>query len=382
MRRAALPAVLAALVAVLVFTLQRHPDPVAADRAFQGDPPPSDCRVIVEVTLDPKLVCPLRPVAVRFRIQATCPAEQSALRIDALRLVSPFPEGIIAYEPNPGGPALPDSGTMPEPWRFELSDEVAPITNATLWVRPLHPGTYEVGAADVEIVDSEGRVATAKSTPARLLVAEGCEGARPRRVYLPALVSPTCAPSTMPTDFALVLDRSTSIGADGLAAELAAVEGFIDQLVPGRDRVTLVAFDEQAEIVTPLGPSFNQVRAALGALGQRQPLAGTRLDRAISSGITALGAEQYADGRRRILVLISDGVHFGPGGQEPVLRAADRARALGVRIATMVVGSVTDRRFMARITTAPELSYNAADGSTLASAFRNLADETGTVCTN
>jgi len=251
----------------------------------------------------------------------------------------------------------------------------------TLWVRPLHPGVFDIGAADVEIVDSEGGVARASAAPTRLLVAEGCQAGRLATVYLPALLSPSCAPSTTPTDFVLVLDRSTSIGDAGLSAELAATEGFIARLVPGRDRVAVVAFDDRARVVAPLGTSADGARAALAALGGRIPVPGTRLDRAIDAGLTALEADPGHGARRAILVLISDGVHFGPGGQEPVLRAAARAGALGVGIATIVVGAVTDRRLMARLA-APGLAHVAADGNGLATAFRDLADDTGTVCTN
>lgn len=383
-RAARRPAALAALVAALVLAPELRPASLPAIGQTLPDPlpAPSECRVHVEVAVSPKLVCPHQPVAVRFRLRATCPAERAGLRIDALRLVSPLPAGIIAYEPLPEGPALPDGGTeAPEPWRFELSDEVPATTEATLWVRPLHPGAFDVGAADVEIVDSDGAVATAQAAPARLLVAEGCQAARPTTVYLPALLSPSCAASTTPTDFVLLLDRSTSIGAAGLAAALAATEGFIAQLVPGRDRVAVVAFDEEARVVAPLGASADGTRAALDALAGLRPVPGTRLDRAIDAGLGALADDPGRGARRAILVLISDGVHFGPGGGEPVLRAAARAGALGVGIATIVVGSVTDRRLMARLAT-PGLSHVAADGTGLATAFRDLADDTGTICTN
>lgn len=376
------PAALAALVAALILApaLRRAPLPASAQGPVE--PTPSACRVHVEVSLSPKLVCPHQPVAVSFRLQATCPAERAGLRVDALRLISPFPEGIIAYEPLPEGPALPDGGTeAPEPWRYELSDEVPSISEATLWVRPLHPGVFDIGAADVEIVDSEGGVATASVAPTRLLVAEGCRADRPATVYLPALLSPSCAPSSIPTDFVLALDRSTSIGDAGLAAELAATEGFLARLVPGRDRVAIVAFDEVARIVAPLGTPADGARAALAGLGGRMPVPGTRLDRAIDAGLAALADDPGRGARRAILVLISDGVHFGPGGQEPVLRAAARAGALGVGIATIVVGGVTDRRLMARLA-APGLAHVASDGNGLATAFRDLADDTGTVCTN
>lgn len=381
-RAARRPAAFAALLAALLLTRDPHTATTLAESLGQAEPVPSACRVIAEVTLDRKLVCPLQPVAVRFRLQATCPTDRAELRVDALRLVSPFPEGIIAYEPVPGDPALPDGGTTPEPWRFELSERVPALTVATLWVRPLHPGAFDIGAADVEIVDSEGRRATAKSTPVRLLVAEGCQAARRSMAFLPALYSPACAPSSTPMDYALVLDRSTSIGAAGLEAELAATEDFIDQLVDGRDRVALVAFDDQARVVAPLGSTIAQTRAALDVLGQRRPQPGTRLDRAIAAGLAALEAGRGAVGRRAVLVLISDGVHFGPGGTEAVLQAAEQARALGVRIATIAVGAVIDRRFMARITTAPGQSHVAADGAAMASAFRSLADDAAITCTN
>jgi len=381
-RAARRPALVAASIAALLLARALPPGPLATratEGADQADPVPSACRVQAEVSISPKLVCPNQPVAVRFRVRTTCPTDRAELRVDALRLVAPYPEGIIAYEPDPGGPALPDGDDHPEPWRYEISDEVPPEALVTLWVRPLYPGAFDVGGAEVEIVDTDGRMARAASAPARLVVSEGCTAGRRSAVYLPTLLSPSCVPSTTPTDFALVLDRSSSIGAAGLAAELSATAGFIDQLVPGRDRAALVVFDERAELVAPLGTPPEAMRAALASLAQRPAAAGSRLDRAIEAGLDALGA---ASARRGLIVLISDGVHFGPGGTAPVLRAAERARDAGTRIATILVGSVTDRALMARITTAPGLSLVAHDGVGLASAFRDLADETGTICTN
>ncbi len=131
----------------------------------------------------------------------------------------------------------------------------------------------------------------------------------------------------------IALDASASMGAE---ARMEAVKGAVLSLLldayQRRDRVALVSFagEEASVVLRPTG-SVEVARARLAELrtGGRTPLA-AGIDAALGVA-TGPGA---GDGRRPMLVVVSDGrATAGPGGVEPLEAArvaAARVRAAGV----------------------------------------------------
>ena len=68
----------------------------------------------------------------------------------------------------------------------------------------------------------------------------------PRRVFLPILMRDQCLPKHRErgVDVILVMDTSSSMKGEKLAAAIAAGQEFLDGVDPARDRVGLVSFDE------------------------------------------------------------------------------------------------------------------------------------------
>jgi Ca-activated chloride channel family protein len=142
----------------------------------------------------------------------------------------------------------------------------------------------------------------------------------------------------------LVTDISGSMQAkdvapDRFAAARAAADAFLRQLPKG-DRVGAVAYNDRAATLTPPTTDRDGVRRALAG---QSPQGGTATGDAIDAALKSLRA---SGARHGTIVLLSDGE--ANRGADP-LKAAQRARAAGVSISTIALGTkggvvvVTDR---------------------------------------
>jgi Ca-activated chloride channel family protein len=153
-----------------------------------------------------------------------------------------------------------------------------------------------------------------------------------------------------PVHLAIVVDRSGSMaGAKMRNAVLAAVEA-VERMADG-DRVTVVAFDSSARVVsapTVLSASSRpRVEAAIRAM---QPGGDTCISCALEMASTELeGAAPSFDEVRRVL-LISDGEATTGVRDVPGLRAlASRVSARGFSVSTIGVDLTFDEKVMAAI---------------------------------
>jgi hypothetical protein len=131
-----------------------------------------------------------------------------------------------------------------------------------------------------------------------------------------------------------------------LMAELAAAGALFDRLDLARDRVALVAFSDEAEVLAPLGSPRSALDAALETLrtGFDRWLRGTNFGDAAAVSQRALGGEEgrAAPGRGRSILLLSDGEPTLPPGRDMprqhALWAAHAAAAAGIRIHAFALG--------------------------------------------
>lgn len=148
-------------------------------------------------------------------------------------------------------------------------------------------------------------------------------------------------------DIMLALDTSQSMealdyqlgGRD--ASRLEVAKEVIAQFVEGRpdDRIGLVVFGEEALTQVPLTLDHDAMldflgRVQIGMVGGRATAVGDGL---------AIGLQRLEDleGSSRILILLTDGSN-NAGTLKP-LEAAEAAKALGIRVYTIGVGSSTGR---------------------------------------
>ncbi len=130
-----------------------------------------------------------------------------------------------------------------------------------------------------------------------------------------------------------------------LAAELEAARVLSERLDPGRFRVAILAFAEEAHVLAPLGSSRPKLEQALRGLHQdfHLKLAGTNFAAAIELAHQVLRPEPgIEDDRLRSIVFLSDGaptrpIH-GDRAQRFALTAAMEAALDGIQLYAFAIG--------------------------------------------
>lgn len=348
MNRRALAAGLAMAAASAVAGLRPPPPPARADA-----PRPAQeavgCRAVGRVELPRKLVCVNERIEVRFVLEPVCGDGSDSQAVQHLRIAHDLPAGMVSVA---GAEACQTDPAEPGHWSLDLSSRLDGRVEAGHGVMAVRPGVFELGGATVEITDRSGKVWTSRLAPATL-VASTCgsqPGARAQPLFLPFVASPGCPPLSRPLDLVLAVDRSASMDGGALTAAVARGAGFLDPLAAGVDRVAVVGFDAQADVVAPLTHDLGAVRAALGALAGGQ---GTRIERALAAAQGVLEAAGPAAGRRRAVIVLTDGVQIGPGGDGAVVDAAAALQRAGITVVGIGVGPAPNLALLRAISNGP-----------------------------
>ena len=151
--------------------------------------------------------------------------------------------------------------------------------------------------------------------------------------------------TTSGVDIVLALDASGSMKAEDFqprnrleVAKEAAIDFVGDR---PSDRIGLVSFAGQAVTQAPLTLDHDAVedaieRVQIGALAE-----GTAIGTALATSVNRL---RPSDARSRVVILLTDGVNNA--GQIDPLTAAETARALGVRVYTIGVGTTGEAPYL------------------------------------
>lgn len=161
----------------------------------------------------------------------------------------------------------------------------------------------------------------------------------------PQQLGPPVVPPQSGRELMLAVDLSGSMGdedmvlgnqaVDRLTAAKAVIAEFLDRRAG--DRVGLIVFGQRAYALTPITADLDSVRQQL--LDTRVGLAGreTAIGDAIGLAVKRMQASGKDRHDERALVLLTDGVNTA--GQLDPLKAAELARAHGIRIHTIALGS-------------------------------------------
>jgi hypothetical protein len=330
----------------------------------RAQPPPGAeaCHVSGTVTVTPKLACPFDLLEVTLLIHTECPAEVPP-SARWMHVVHSLPDAVQPGEA-PDGQAPAGSPALER-----VLASPADVVTVTHTVRVTSPGGFTLNGARVRLMDDSGGQVSAQLQPAVVVVSPNCPGRRP--LYLPLLDRPSCVPQALPADVVLVVDRSTSVGSSGLDEAARHLRGTLDALDLGRDRLGLVVFDQRASLLAPLGSSRADIEKALGKLTAAP---GTRLERAIRAGQAELTGPRAGPGRRRVMVLLTDGVQIGPGDASVVLTAAAEAREAGTTILSLALGPQPNQVLLSAISGNSGQTISPGGGKDLAEAYRALAD--------
>ncbi len=189
-----------------------------------------------------------------------------------------------------------------------------------------------------------------------------------------------------PLAVVLVIDSSLTMQGKKIAAAKDAALDFIRELT-GQDKVAVLAFSEQAELLAALeGERDDAVRAVRGI----ETAGGTALYDAVFSAAKLLGSTH--EDTRRIAVVLSDGRDEAATGLEPgsfhtLEEAVRQAHRNDVAVFTIGLGSGLDTQpdFTGRMTTAQVLERLATSTggqlhrirrwSRLTRTYRNILEE-------
>lgn len=350
---------LALAASAAVAELRLHPGEARAE----GPRPAQDgaaCRAVGRVELARKLVCAHERVEVRFVLDPSCGDGSDAEAIQHLRLVHDLPPGVVSVA---GAEVCQTDPATPSHWSVELSNRADGRIEVGHAVMAERPGVFELGQAVVEITDRRGTVWRSKLVAATL-VASACSsqpGARPQPLYLPFVASTGCPAQSRPLDLVVAVDRSASMAGGAAAAAVARATGFLDQLAAGVDRVAVIGFDARADLVVPLTTDPAAVRAGLDRLDHGQ---GTRIERALAAAGAVFDADGPAAGRRRAVLVLTDGVQIGPGGDAVVIEAAAALQRRGVTVVGVGVGPAPNLTLLRAISNGPLGPTAGGDGAT------------------
>jgi hypothetical protein len=233
--------------------------------------------------------------------------------------------------------------------------------------------------ADPRFADSDVVVAIDQSNSALLASGVDVDGdgevgrtrmfAEPART--PASVSPDLGGKGEPHEI-WTTDRGDTVH----AAEVSVARALIDGLDASGSRVGLLTFTDAVRMRASVG-SPADARAALERIRPSVDWTGTNLARALQIAGTMLASAtpSSGEGRRRAVVLFSDGKPSAPDGEHwasrRALEVARELGAAGVAVFTVAFGEDSDPRYLAELA-------SASGGSLLSPEdLRTIAAESG-----
>jgi Ca-activated chloride channel family protein len=149
---------------------------------------------------------------------------------------------------------------------------------------------------------------------------------------------------TMPSNIALVLDRSGSM--DGEKMEnLKEAAGYVVDRLADSDLVSVTIFDDQVETLVPSQSAKNrdEIKAKLARVITR---GGTQLSDGLSAGLAEAKKGFAADRVNRVL-LLTDGQTWDD--EDVCLRLADEAGKQGVAITSIGIGDAWNEKLLIQI---------------------------------
>lgn len=151
--------------------------------------------------------------------------------------------------------------------------------------------------------------------------------------------------TTSGVDIVMALDASGSMKAEDFQPRnrLEVAKSSAADFVQGRpnDRIGLVAFAGQAVTQAPLTLDHTALATAIDRISIGALSEGTAIGTALATSVNRL---RVSDARSKVVILLTDGVNNA--GEIDPMTAAETARALGVRVYTIGVGTTGEAPYL------------------------------------
>jgi Ca-activated chloride channel family protein len=218
--------------------------------------------------------------------------------------------------PGPGAMLLPQAGFLPQ----------APIER-----RPAPQSSGDVPTIKVEtrLVNVALNVADASGSPVGGLGKDDFEVLEDGKVQKIAIFEKE---TTTPLSIVLAIDTSESVLTNE-RLEKEAAKHFVRALLRDQDELDVMEF---SDVVREVVPFTNQVRRIESGLNNMQRGDATALYDAIYLASQRLGETSGANGRRRVIVLITDGEDTVKKGS-PYAQALEQAQRAGAMVYSLII---------------------------------------------
>ena len=190
----------------------------------------------------------------------------------------------------------------------------------------------------------------------------------PVPVYLPLALRERPKIERQYADVVLILDTSSSMTPPKLAAAKDAARALVAELALPRDRVAIVSFNQEAQLVIGL---TGDVRALDAAITTLTTAIGTRIDRGLLAATAELASDRRTPANQANFVLITDGRQGVV--PEDAIAAAAAARQQGITVFAVGLGNDVDGPFLQSLAGDPTRYFFAPDETQLAAITRQVA---------
>lgn len=182
--------------------------------------------------------------------------------------------------------------------------------------------------------------------------------------------TPPCEPTDQPLDIVLVVDRSPSMDSTKMADAKNAMRMLINKMDFSRDQVALVSFAHSGNLQQALTHDVNAVEVAVDALATSE---GTNITEGIRLADRELSSKRHNPNAITIMIVLSDGQYNRGGDPQD---AAVEAKADGVRIIAVGLGSDANEDALRTIASSSQDYYFAPDSSKLTAIYQAIDEAT------
>lgn len=198
----------------------------------------------------------------------------------------------------------------------------------------------------------------------------------------PEPIAGTIRSCEVPTDVMLAIDLSGSMNNDGgtppepITSVLNAAQTFAAQL-QSRDQVGVVTFATQASIENQLSNNTGIIAQNIAALSidPAEETGSTNTGAAIDASHKELVSARHNENARKVLVLLTDGKATAPDDAPEAfaLSQAAEAKADGVEIFTIGLGTDVDRAFLQALASDAEHQFTAISSARIDAIYTSIS---------
>ncbi len=243
-------------------------------------------------------------------------------------------------------------------------NHVLPTPTLTMTSTPTHTPTYTPTSTPLP----SSTITATNVPPTNTTEPTPTATSAPLPVFVPIALAERCDPARVRADVALVLDASSSMAGDKLAAAKWAAKAFIGAMDLPEDQVGVAAFSRESRIIHGLSGNEPSLFTSIDAL---DTLAGTRIDQGLEAGLEILEDSRAESDVTPVIVLLTDGLQEA-APEAPGLVAA-RIRGAGITLNVIGLGDDVNAEYLRSLVASVEQLHLSPDPRELEAIYTRIA---------